>query len=273
MRRRHWGRALSLAASAAFSIAMYAPASAADFTINTAGIDPAAGQVSGYIFFSGLGGGAGHENVSIGRLLLQGTAASGESVAFATYCADIFDTLQSGTFSDAAAASLPFDASRLTAVSTFLAHADPLVSSAESSAAAQLGVWEILNEQAGAAYDVTSGAFYASGSSLAGAEALANGWLASLSANDWEPDPRLHLAIFAPGAGNQAQIRMIAGGSSLIPASAVPEPANWAMMAGGFVMLGGMLRAQRRQRAPKPTARTPREDRFKALFRKFGRSC
>ncbi len=239
MRSVKWKGVLAGALGILTSLALPSVASATSFELIDHGMDPNPGGLWGDVHFPGLGGGVGYEGAAIGRILLTGTGPGGVPVSFSTYCVDIFDWLHDGTFSEEALSSLPYDSARLTQLTTFLTHADPLVDTTEKSAAAQLGVWEILNESTGTAHDVTSGTFFASGGSLVGddynALALANTWLGLLDDGSWKPDAHYSLTVLDAGPNNQPQVFLAAQG-------AVPEPASWAMMIAGFGAVGTAMR-------------------------------
>lgn len=234
----------AFAVGAALAATLAAPAIAADFNIGSANIDTTFGGLIYTVSYAGLGT-AGSEDVKIGRIALQGTDSAGASVSFETYCADLLSVLHAGTFTESTSAALPFTAARVTTATTFLSHAAPLVSNVNASAAVQMGLWEILYEN-DSQYNVTSGAFSVS-ANHAFASNLANSWLANLASNDWAPIAGLNLAVLMPAAGNQAQVRIVAGTPLAAPLSAVPEPTNWAFMAIGFGLLGGFMRSQRRR--------------------------
>jgi hypothetical protein len=243
MYKSNKGKALFAALGLSLSCAFGAPASATDFHITKAIVPTSQAQI-GTIYDAGLTGGSAQ--VRVGRILMTGTDSSGGSVSLDTYCFDIFDVLKSGTFSTANMSAAPYDATRIAEATTFLAHADGLITNSFSSAAAQLGLWEILNESDGTPWDVTTGSFHADIS--AGTIRLANSWLASLASNDWQPDPRLALQLLVPQAGNQLQVELVHVPPSN-QVSDVPEPASWAMMLGGFGLTGVSLRSRRRKQA------------------------
>jgi len=216
------------------------PAHATSFNITSAKVLSPPGFVIAKIFYPGLGP-HNNEKVKVGRAQLDGTDQGGNGVSIAAYCVDIFDHLQPGTFSIADLSATPFDATRLANATTYLAHADSLVVDANSSAAAQLGLWEILYEGTGTAWNVSSGTFRSDiGAPVA---TLANGWLTALSNHTWQPDPALSLELLMPQKGNQLQVRLVAATHSALPA--VPEPASWVTMLSGFGMIGGTLRTRR----------------------------
>lgn len=233
-------KALLVALGICISGALTAPAQATDFHITHATVPSVPGALIANIYYPGVGGGSGSVDVRIGRIQLTGTDEGGNFASLATYCADIFDVLQPGTFSTADISAAPFSAAQLTAATTFLSHADLLVTNSTSSAAAQLGLWEILYETSGS-WDVRAGAFH---SDVANSAAnLANSWLADLASNIWQPDPSLGLQLLVPQRGNQLQFQLVAGNPQGLPD--VPEPASWTMMLGGFGLIGATLRSRR----------------------------
>ena len=241
MSRFKRGRAVAIALGVAVSGAFMAPAEATSFHITQAIVPSNPGALIANIYYPGLGP-SGSIDVRIGRIQLNGTDEGGFPASLDTYCADIFDVLQPGIFTTADISTAPFSAARLTAATTFLAHADALVTNSTTSAAAQLGLWEILYENSGTSWNVTSGTFHSDITSSAANKA--NTWLGYLANNDWQPDPTLSLELLVPQQGNQLQVRLVAGSPAGLPGD-VPEPASWAMMLGGFGMIGGTLRRRR----------------------------
>lgn len=245
----------ALVAVGSVLLAAWAPsAHATNFKITSTRIDPKVGGLSGTIhdtYKSGKHTQTLNQNVSIGRLELKGTS-NGKSVTIDSYCVDIFSTLGSGNFSSESLSSLNLSATKLSQLSTFLENADALVSSTKNStysAAAQLGVWEILNET-GSKYDVTSGSFYASGSDLThsgyhqdSAVTLANSWLKDVTSNIWKPIPGAQLAML-DAVHNQGQIYVT--WTPVGNPSDAPEPASWMMMISGFGAVGATLRRRSR---------------------------
>jgi len=248
----------SLAAIGGVLLIAGAPAAhATSFKITSTKIDPAVGGLSGTI--KDVTGSGRHQHtftqtVSIGRLQLKGTS-DGQSVIIDSYCADIFSDLGSGIFTSESLDALDLSATKLTQLTTFLENADALVSTTKSSkysAAAQLGVWEILNEDSGQ-YGLLGGSFSVSGTQLTHAGyhqdsvvAVANSWLNNVTNNVWKPIPGAQLGLI-DGSHNQAQI-FVTHHASAPPTSAVPEPASWTTMIGGFGLIGAMLRRQGRRR-------------------------
>ena len=178
------------------------------------------------------------QNVGLGRFKLNGIDLdTGAATSFLTYCIDIFHNLQPATYDFATIATLVPSNTKQTQLLTLLGHADPLVATAankaEAAAAVQLAVWEIANENSGA-YSFATGSFRSSGGNSDGARALATSYLTKITSGAWAvPTGQLKL-LYAPNSQSQLL-------------TAVPEPATWAMMLGGFALIGGM--ARRRSRA------------------------
>jgi hypothetical protein len=243
MRIGFWKSGLAVALVLAASTIAIESANATTFTIDSAGIG-APGYVTTVVHFAGLKGGS--ENAEVGRIALGGTNSLGQAVSFDTYCVDLVDPLGPGTFSSALMTTLPYTAAQLTALTTFITHADALVKTNVDAAAVQMGAWEILNEAPTNHYDLTSGAFSVSGNANVGkAAAEANSWLTDLTTHAWQPEAGLHLALLTPGAGNQAQVSVVR--STAIVTGAVPEPGTWMMTLSGFALAGAMLRSNRRR--------------------------
>jgi hypothetical protein len=236
---------------AAAGLLCAASASATDYTITSTGL--AAGGLSGDIHYTpGIEGGT-QVTAGVGPIVMTGYATNDptkKSVSFTTYCADIFDWLGNGTFSSNAYSSLssssqahPYSVTQLSTVTTFLTNvtASGLLTSSDNKAAAQLGIWEILNESPSNSYNLNTGLFYATGGNLGNAITTANTWLGNLSTTWKAPAAGYTMNLLDPGKGNQPQI--------FLSTAAVPEPASWAMMVGGFGVLGSVMRQQRRRTA------------------------
>lgn len=173
-------------------------------------------------------------NVAIGRFNLTGTEQpGGAAVSFLTYCVDIFHPLQPASYDFAAIATLVPNATKQAQLLALLANANPLVATAanpnEAAAAVQLAVWEISNETA-ATYSFSAGAFRSSGGNSGGARTLAMTYLDNITGGTWTPPANSSLQLLY-SATSQSQL-----------IAAVPEPATWAMMLGGFGLIGGVMR-------------------------------
>lgn len=258
-------KALPVVLAAASVCAISAPAAAAptSYSITSIGIDPSPGGLTGTIHYNPVGGTAFNVDANIGRIALTYSGGS-----LKTYCADIFDKLSTGTFTAAAMQSLPFTLGSLQKVRTFLTNVEPMMNGSGAnqlmSAAAQLGVWELLYDSPNKSglYDVKSGVFSASDVSSSDnlygtyhgisydARDLANTWLGDVTSGTWKAVDGMGLSLVTPGAGNQAQIlvRSVATGGDPLPnapTGAVPEPATWATMIIGFGAVGATMRRRR----------------------------
>ena len=177
-------------------------------------------------------------NVGLGRVKLTGTETpSGDLASFLTYCVDIFHTLQPALFDFASVSTLVPNPAKQTQLLTLLAHADPLIAAAtpanknQAAAAVQLAVWEIVNEST-ASYDYAGGTFRSTGGNSDGARALATTYLGKITSGAWAaPNGQLKLLY---SATSQSQVL-----------AAIPEPATWAMMIGGFGLIGAAARSRR----------------------------
>jgi hypothetical protein len=140
------------------------------------------------------------------------------------YCTDIFDYLSlPATFTRGLLSDTVTDATKLAQINALVVNGNAGVNSADASAALQMAIWEIQNETSGH-YDVTAGAFHASGPSTA--LALANQDIQNVLNGVWKSDP--YVTIYQlTSPGNQ----------SLSYASAVPEPATLAIFGAGLVLI------------------------------------
>ena len=240
----------------AAAIPSAANATAISYSIGSAWLDTASFGGAwewGQIYAPGLS--PNGESAGIGRIALSGhdVAAPATPVTLLTYCIDLLDWLGGGTFTEQALGDMApttYSYAKLTKLSAFLTHVDPsvgsLVTSVDTSAAAQLGVWEILNETS-SSYDVTTGAFrvgVGSGNISNAAIAQANSWLQT-DLPGWTRASGQHLVMLNPNNGitalgggrNQPQVYSAAG--------AVPEPASWMTMILGFGAVGWAVRRRR----------------------------
>lgn len=178
-------------------------------------------------------------NVALGRLSLTGTQTpSGAAASFLTYCIDIFHTLTiPASFDFAPVATLIPDATKQSRLLTLVGMSNALISQSanksETAAALQLATWEIVNENT-ASYGFGSGTFRSSGGNSDGARTLAQSYLDKITTGAWQPTTTGRLSLFY-SATSQSQIL-----------SGVPEPAAWAMMIGGFALVGGAARRRNR---------------------------
>lgn len=183
-------------------------------------------------------------NLGISRFHLSGTEQpGGAAVDFYSYCIDIFHTLHTGAFDLAPVSTLISSTTRQAQLLTLLSNTDPLLAAATTtsqkqliSSATQMAVWEIAFEGAGNPYSVTSGNLSISGGNSAAARTLANTYLSNITSNLWSPVAGKQIGLLY-SRDNQSQIFLTAG---------VPEPATWAMMIGGFGVIGMAARRRRK---------------------------
>jgi hypothetical protein len=243
MRTSSLRAAFGIACGLLCSAAIPAAASATSYTITGTGLDPTPGGINGWVNWTDAGG-SHSEAAGIGRILLTGTDNSGHAANLEVYCVDIKDWLGNGTFV-AKDPSTYLTADQITKVTKFLAFADNQVNTlntAVASAAAQLGVWEILNETSGS-YDLTSGSFSVGvydNNAILDAAGLAKQWLDGMS---HVRVTGASLAFIDPGAGNQPQAYITTQSESIVVG--VPEPGTWALTVVGFGALGAMLRRRK----------------------------
>jgi hypothetical protein len=176
-------------------------------------------------------------NVGIGRLNLTGKDANNASASFLTFCVDIFHTLTvPAQFDFKPTSTLITDATKVSRLTTLVGMSNLLINNASdkatTSAALQLAAWEIVNEKTTNAYSFSTGDFRSSGGNSDGARTLAMTYLNNITTNKWQA-PNGTLKLFY-SANSQSQVL-----------SAVPEPATWAMMIGGFGLVGGTMRRRR----------------------------
>ncbi len=170
-------------------------------------------------------------SVGIGEFELTGTnLTTSSSATFFTYCIDIFHALSiPSTYTITPLSQLVTDPGKRGQLLTLLTNTT--ASSADTSAAIQLAVWEIAFET-GPTYDVNAGIFSVTGGDSSFARSTANSYLSMLGT--WQPaSGKAVNLLYAPN--NQSQIFI----------TAVPEPASWAMMIAGFGMAGVALRRRR----------------------------
>jgi Thioester domain len=179
-------------------------------------------------------------NPGLSRFHLTGTE-NGTVVEFFSYCIDAFSSLTTGSFEWADISVLLDEPSRQQQLLTLLTNSELLLG-AESdtlmrktiSAATQLAVWEIVSEGQDNPYDTSGGEFFTVGGNSDDARALANSYLAQIADGSWT-------AV----AGRKLRLLFSADNQSQVLVTAVPEPATWLTMIGGFAFVGGALRRRR----------------------------
>ena len=235
---RAFKRGKALLGAAALGLLCTAGAQAQTYTITSVGFTSSPGSVIGPVDYPTLGA-HGEQEARIGPSVLKGIDGSGNPVSLRTWCIDLTDPLHADTFTATDIAHSGFDTAKLDDVAIFLEHAEPLAVDANSAAAVQLGIWEILYEDSGS-WNTSAGAGTFYSARLPAVSAIANSWLADLADSDWKADPSLRLQVLVPGSANQAQVLLVKAPAAQI--AAVPEPASWALMLGGFGMVGGAMR-------------------------------
>lgn len=252
----------------AFSCALLAgaavPAAAAQ-TVVVDTITPMPGYKVGTIHSLPPGTGIGplgYESLSVEVTPFNFRIISPSTYDIVTYCIDIAHYLyDKSTYEVSTIDALPNVAAQQVALLRVLTNsavpgADPLLEQTDTAKAAgiQLAIWEILNET-GAAWDISSGTFFADGGNLNAVAAPPGSKSALQYAGQY-----LDIAKNGSVSGNYG-LRVLSNGlhypSGLGPANqnqifmvALPEPATWGMMISGFGLIGASLRARRRQALP-----------------------
>lgn len=225
-------------------LAAAVPAQAADVIVNDVNWVP--GLVNADLHYTPGAPGTTYPLVSggvgIGQFRLLGTQG-GQNVTLFTFCADIFNGVDTGTYSYVPLAAIVPDATRQAQLSKLFALVGPLLSAAtgdaavQISAAAQMAAWEIINERLGNPFSLTDDEsdFYLVGTNpdFLSAAALGETYLAYVA------DPNTHGSVSLRGLTGRQGDRVL---QSQILIGAVPEPATWLMMIAGVAMVGGALR-------------------------------
>lgn len=179
-------------------------------------------------------------NPGMSRFHVTGTD-NGTPLDIFTYCVDALQAFHPGEFAWADISVMVPDADRQGQLLTLLTRSD-LELAGESdtlarktiSAATQLAIWEIVHDSQDAPYDTTSGDLFTVGGNSGDARALANHYLSMIADGSWT-------AI----AGHKLQVLFSADNQSQVYVTAVPEPASWLTMIGGFALVGGAVRRRR----------------------------
>jgi len=259
MRNRIYRSAIAAIGGLLCSVAMPSAASATDFSIDTtvpggsAWVTGTPGYLGGYL---NLADQNYTVNAYIGVIDLKGQLVHGTPDTLTdlkVFCIDIMNDLHNGVFTETTLANIESDQGGLAHVlytSTqvqnlfkFMVYADKQgITDSLTSAAAQLGAWEIISE-AGTDWNLGSGNFTVSmWGGQPDAVGLANSWL---DASKTQSTTGYTLHVLDPGAGNQAQafVTHVPGDHNILP---VPEPATWGMIVLGFGLLGSALRRNKR---------------------------
>ena len=241
-----------LTAIGAVTVAAAIPA-AASASVTITGIAGNPGFLTGKVVYTpgGIGGNASRtsQDLHIGRLRLSGTDnTTMQAVVFDTYCIDIFNYIQGGTF-DIQAFSLsdPLKENQvkrlLSGTASYIGNAVGSTAKKNVSAAIQMAVWEIVNESGASGYSLGGGLFQigaSTGSVNPTARAMAQGYLDSLAGFSATGTHSYRMLTAINPINNQRQVFLAAAG--------VPEPSAWALLILGFGLVGGAMRSGRRAR-------------------------
>ena len=254
MRSRVFRSAAAAIGGLLCSVAIPSAASAANFSIDTTvpggwvGIDGSVGSINGTVNVISEGR---SEGAAIGRINLHGLRSDTNAIGdMQVFCADVTDWLGNGDFVEqplsdftkgVGSAQVLYTATQINNMFKFLVYAQQQgISNPLTSAAAQLGVWEILNES-GTSWDLTNGNLSVGLWGGPDAVGLANSWLGAFQSTSVA---HYQLHLLDPGRGNQLQVF-----TTFTPGDqttrGVPEPATWGMIALGFGLLGSALRRRK----------------------------
>lgn len=236
-------------AMAATCIAAMPSAASAGITITGISGDP--GFLTGKVIYTpgGIGGSASRtsQDLYVGRLKLTGTDTDTmQSVVFDSYCIDIFNYIQGGTF-ELQAFTLA-DATKqnqvkrlLSGTAGFIGAASGAAAKKDISAAIQMAVWEIVNESGTSGYSLDNGLFQmgTTGSVAPTARGIAQGYLNNLAGFSATGTQSYRMLTAVNPINNQRQVFLAAAG--------VPEPTTWALLILGFGTIGAAMRRRPRQ--------------------------
>lgn len=224
---------------------------AASASITITGISGNPGFATGNVIYTpgGIGGNPARtsQDLLVGRMRLTGIdTATNTAVAFDSYCIDIFNYMQPGTF-ELQTFSLA-NATKEDQLKRLLSETAGAIDAAfgfeqkrDVSAAVQMAVWEIVNESGTTGYSLDGGLFRmgTTGSVALGARSLAQGYLNNLD------------SFAATGAYSYqmlAAVNPVTNQRQVFLAAAVPEPATWAMFIAGFGIMGAAMRRRPRNK-------------------------
>jgi hypothetical protein len=236
-------------------VALPGAASATSFSIDTTvsggwvGIDGSVGSINGTVNVASEGV---SEGAAIGRINLHGLRSDTNAMGdIQVFCVDVKDWLGNGDFVEkplsyftqgTGSAQVLYTSTQINNMFKFLVYANQQgITNQLTSAAAQLGIWEILNES-GTGWNVNSGNFTTSLWSGPDAVTLANTWLGAFQST---VTTNYQLHLLDPGRGNQLQVFISHDGNNNDQQLGVPEPTTWGMIVVGFGLLGATLRRRK----------------------------
>lgn len=235
-------------AAAIFAGAAIPTVASASVTIS--GISGNPGFQTGRVTYTpgGIGGpgGPSSQNLYIGRVRMTGVDNSTmAAVTFDTYCIDIFNHLQNGTFElQALTLGDPTKQAQLQKLlghtATFIDDAATAGAKKDISAAIQMATWEIVNESGVSGYSLDNGLFQIAnnyGTVVPASRGLAQSYLDDLAGWTNPTGYGYRMMTAVNPLDNQRQVFLIA---------AVPEPSAWALMIAGFGAVGGAMRSRRK---------------------------
>lgn len=224
--------------------------SAAAASVTITGISGNPGFATGRVIYTpgGIGGSPSRtsQDLYVGRLRLTGfDTATMAAVTFNSYCIDIFNYMQNGSFElQAFSLADPTKENQLKRLLSATAGAIDAASGFEQkrdvSAAIQMAVWEIVNESGTTGYSLDGGLFQmgVTGSVANGARGLAQNYLANLDSFVATGTHSYRMLAAVSPITNQRQVFLAAAG--------VPEPATWGLLIAGFGLIGGAMRRRTR---------------------------
>lgn len=223
-------------ASAVAAATLAATGASAAVKIQSVGYSPAG--FSGTAYY-----GATSAATSVGRLSITAKDTVTNAVSnLYTFCIDPFHVISSGNlFNDVSYASVNSNATKRIQLAALLTGTKALYDTASVAdqrkimGATGLAVWEIVFQGGTSAYDVNSGTFRVSG--FTGINTLANSYLGKVTSGQWTGGSQWALRSLQTVGRVQHQDQLYMG--------AVPEPATWALLIGGFGGVGISLRRRR----------------------------
>lgn len=236
--------------AACLGVAAAIPAAAdASITINSPiAFNPVAEYGTIHYAPGGIGGNAATNQLYVDMGRFSFSTSVGTIVA---YCIDILHYISPGTFDIDPVSMKITNLTKANQIVGLLTHADSMIATAgtadeksDIAAAIQMSIWEIEYETGFTGYSLTdaSSQFWVTGAD-SGAMSYAVTFLANAAGTNGTNG-----GWYGAASGLGANILYNANNQSQIFIIAVPEPATWGMMIGGFALVGGSLRAARKRK-------------------------